>query len=138
MPHLVVGLHVIERGQRIVGGELPVRRAVEQGQIRAPSWVGSLSGATIGRPSGVRPVAQVSLCCMGRPTEEFSVGASEHVEEAVAVGLNHQLARLCTSHIASISDGGAMASKSCTSCGVNWKYHFSLPVFDTSATMESV
>src|SRR6202030_3868460 len=41
--------------------------------------------------------------------------------------------RGCPRHSPSTSIGTCVASQSCTSCGTNWKYHFSLPVSTSKA-----
>ena len=64
------------------------------GHTRRPSRVGSMFGTTIGRPSGVSPDAQVMCFTYCVPEQELAGDAIEHVEVAVAVGLQQQLARL--------------------------------------------
>ena len=57
------------------------------GQTRRPSRVGSMFGTTIGRPSVVRPDAQVMFFTYGVPERILAGDAIEHVEVAVAIGL---------------------------------------------------
>ena len=51
-------------------------------------------GTVIGRPSGVEAARPRHVLHVLRAEQELAVGAIEHVEEAVAVGLHQQLARL--------------------------------------------
>ena len=70
-----------------------------------------------------------------RLAEQQSAGhAVEHVEEAVAVGHHHHLARRAPPIVRSASTGTWFASQSCVSCGVNWKCHFRVPVSASSAS----
>ena len=52
------------------------------------------SGSLMGRPSAPMPLAQVIWFRERLGEKQLSVRAIEHVEESVAIGLDHQLARL--------------------------------------------
>ena len=92
---LVVGLHVVEPGRRIERRRVPVRRTRRATGTRvcpratAPCWARRSAGLR-----GVRPLAQVTFFAYCLPNRNVPFGAIEHVEEAVAVGLHEQLARL--------------------------------------------
>ena len=91
---LVVGLHVVQTGRRVERRRVPVGRAVERRAdalaFRRRLHVGHADRSSLRRQAG-RPgdVLDVLAC-----REELAGRAIEHVEEAVAVGLHQQLARL--------------------------------------------
>ena len=90
---LVVGLHVVQAGRGIERRRVPVRRAFER---RAHAFaferrlhVGHDDRPAFGREAaGPGHVLRVLLA-----EQELAVGAIEHVEESVAVGLHQELAR---------------------------------------------
>ena len=68
------------------------------GQVVTPFSSGVLPGTSCGRPSGPMPLAQVSFCTNGRASKHFPIHAIEHVEEPVAIRLQHELSRPALEH----------------------------------------
>ena len=85
-------------------------------------------------PLGILRVAPRRLA-VGVRRNQFSRRAIEHVKKSVAVGLRDQMLAAGAIGV-SIMTGTCVASQSCSSCLVNWKYQFILPVSAFSASRE--
>jgi hypothetical protein len=96
------------------------------GQIQRPSALGSIFGSSMGRPLASMPLAQVTLSISG-VAQELARHPVEGIEEAVAIGVEHRLARLARNlGIEQAPASFVRPSRACRA-GVNWKYHFILP-----------
>jgi hypothetical protein len=110
---------------------------IEDGQTLVPVKVGSIPGTRMGRPCGVRPLAQFNWVAKRLPCRNSARRAIENVIETVAICLHQQLAHLAFERrIHQDRDLGSVPIHHVV--GVNWKYHFSFPVSMSTATMESV
>src|SRR5690606_32010654 len=94
----VFGLHIVETGTRMVSGRVPVAGTGERGTHARALARRFHTGYANGPSVGIQAARPGHFLRVLPAVEELAIGTIQHVEEAVAVGLDQQLARFTLPH----------------------------------------